>query len=89
MSSPLERLEVEAMELTSRERAALAHRLIASLDEDEDEDEDPAEVEAAWEEEIRHRLEEYRAGKVQPIPASEVFAEARARLARHYPPQPT
>jgi putative addiction module component (TIGR02574 family) len=41
-----------------------------------------AEVERAWEEEIRRRLEEYRAGEVQAIPAAEVFAEARARLRR-------
>jgi putative addiction module component (TIGR02574 family) len=78
MSLPLDRLEAEALELPARERARLAHRLIASLDEDADED--PAEVERAWKEEIQRRLEEYRAGAVQAIPASEVFAEARARL---------
>lgn len=43
-------------------------------------DEDPVEVEAAWAEEIQRRLDEYRAGTVRTIPASEVFAEARARL---------
>ena len=78
MSLPLERLEAEAMELSSRERARLAHRLIASLDDDVEED--PAEVDRAWEEEIQRRLDEYRSGKVQPVPASQVFAEARARL---------
>ncbi len=59
---------------------SFAQRLIASLDEDADED--PSEVEQAWEEEIQRRLAEYRAGMVQPIPAAEVFAEARARLRR-------
>jgi putative addiction module component (TIGR02574 family) len=78
MSLPLDRLEAEALELPARERARLAHRLIASLDEDAEED--PTEVERAWEEEIQRRLEEYQAGAVQTIPASEVFAEARARL---------
>lgn len=43
-------------------------------------DEDPAEVEVAWAPEIQRRLDEYRAGTVRTIPASEVFAEARARL---------
>lgn len=42
--------------------------------------EDPTAVERAWEEEIRGRLEEYRSGQVQTVPASEVFARARARL---------
>jgi putative addiction module component (TIGR02574 family) len=80
MSMPLKQLEAEALELSLHERAQLAQRLIASLDEDVDED--PSEVEQAWEEEIQRRLAEYRAGMVQPIPAAEVFAEARARLRR-------
>lgn len=81
MSLPLEQLEAEALDLPARDRARLAHRLIASLDALEDTGEaDPAEVERAWEEEIRRRLEEYRSGAVQPVPASEVFAKARARL---------
>lgn len=80
MSLPLERLEAEALELPARERARLAHRLIASLDAVDTAEEDPAEVERAWEEEIHRRLQEYRSGAVQPVPASEVFAKARARL---------
>ncbi|MBV9773152.1 MAG: addiction module protein [Gemmatimonadetes bacterium] len=78
MSLPLDRLEAEILELPAHERARLAHRLIVSLDDDVEED--PTEVERAWEEEIQRRLEDYRAGRVQAIPASEVFAEARARL---------
>ncbi len=80
MSLPLEQLEAEVLDLPAHERARLAHRLLVSLDDDLGED--PAEVERAWEEEIRRRVAEYRAGKVQPIPAAEVFAEARARLRR-------
>lgn len=78
MSIPLEQLEAEALNLPLNQRARLAQRLLASLDEEEAED--PQEVERAWEEEIRRRLEAYHAGKVQTIPASEVFAKARARL---------
>ncbi|HLL48393.1 MAG TPA: addiction module protein [Longimicrobiaceae bacterium] len=77
MSVPLEKVEAEALELPARERALLAHRLIASLD---GEGEDPADVELAWEEEIHRRVEEYRSGAVRAVPASEVFARARARL---------
>lgn len=77
MNVPLEKVEAEALELPPHERALLAHRLIASLD---GQDEDPAEVERAWEEEIRRRVDEYRSDAVQAVPASEVFARARARL---------
>lgn len=78
MSRPLEKLESEALELPVRERAALAHRLIASLDEGPEDD--PTEVELAWEEEIRKRLAAYRSDEVQTIPSDEVFAKARALL---------
>jgi putative addiction module component (TIGR02574 family) len=78
MSLPLERLETEALELPVRERAALAHRLIASLDEGPDDD--PTEVELAWEGEIRQRLEAYRNGEVQAVSSDDVFAKARALL---------
>ena len=54
MNVPLEKVEAEALELPARERALLAHRLIASLD---GQDDDPAEVEKAREEEIHRRLE--------------------------------
>ncbi|HYW09463.1 MAG TPA: addiction module protein [Longimicrobium sp.] len=75
MSQPLDRLEAELLALSSNERAHLAHRLIASLDA-EPEDDAP-EIESAWAAEIERRLAEYRAGEVTPIPAAQVFAEAR------------
>lgn len=78
MSVARQRIEAEALELPTSERAALAHRLIASLDESGDDD--PTEVELAWEEEIQRRLDEYRRGEVQTIPSSDVFAKARALL---------
>ena len=78
MSAARERIEAEALELPTSERAALAHRLIASLDDGGEDD--PTEVEIAWADEIPRRLDEYRRGEVQPVPASEVFAKARALL---------
>jgi putative addiction module component (TIGR02574 family) len=78
MSRPLKQLEAEVLALSVPERAHLAQRLIESLDDNAEED--PAQVERAWEEEIRRRIEEDRAGKAPLVPASEVFAEARARL---------
>ena len=76
----VQEIEAEILKLPIQERARLAHRLIVSLDEDADED--PAEVERAWEEEIRRRLAELEAGTAELIPAAEVFAELRARPRR-------
>ena len=73
MSSTLHALEAAALLLPPEERARLAERLIASLDRD-------PEVAAAWDEEIRRRIEEFDAGRLESHPAEEVFEEARARL---------
>lgn len=75
MGLPLKRLELEAMELSSHERAELAARLIASLDEEPADD--PAEVERAWEEEIRRRVADLQSGTADLIPAEDVFAARR------------
>lgn len=80
MGLPLKQLEAEALELSPRERAQLAHSLIVSLDDDAEDD--PAEVERAWEDEIRRRLEEVDAGTAELIPAEDVFAELRSRTLR-------
>ena len=61
-------------------RAQLAKTLLVSLDDDPGDD--PAEVERAWELEIRRRLAELEAGTAELIPAEEVFAELRARPRR-------
>lgn len=37
-------------------------------------------VEKAWIDEAERRYKELKDGKVEPIPAGEVFARARARL---------
>lgn len=71
-----DQLEAEALGLPPEERARLAERLLASLGEER------AAVEQAWEKEIRRRLTDFDAGRTQAVPASEVFARARARLAR-------
>jgi putative addiction module component (TIGR02574 family) len=73
-----DRIEAAALELSASERARLARLLIASLDEEPAEDQ--AEVERAWEQEIRRRLEEFRAGRTRTSPADQVVSEARARL---------
>lgn len=73
METQLEKLESEALKLTVDERAALAQRLLASLDED-------AEIEDAWAAEIERRIADVESGAVQVIPIAEALARVRAAL---------
>ena len=65
----------EAMKLNIEERAELAQRLLASLD-----DAPASEIEKLWIEEAERRLREFREGKTKGIPAEEVFRKAVAEL---------
>ena len=77
MTAAAQRLLEEVLKLPAEDRAALAHDLILSLEDEPYAP--PEEVEAAWAEEIRRRVAEVRGG--QPgIPADQVIDEARARL---------
>ncbi len=73
METQLEILEAQALKLTTSERAHLAERLIASLDED-------SEIEEAWAVEVKRRIAEIESGRVQMIPATEAIACARESL---------
>jgi putative addiction module component (TIGR02574 family) len=57
------------------DRALLAGELLLSLDEPT-----PSEVERLWLDEAERRLDGYRAGRVQGIPADEVFRRAISEL---------
>lgn len=59
--------------LPRAERARLATRLLASLDDD-------PEVDSAWRREVRERLAEYRAGEAGTYPAEQVMKEAKDRF---------
>ena len=72
--STVEDLFAKAAALPEDDRAALAARLLDSL-EDEASDED---VEEAWAAEVRRRMANYRAGNVQTIG----WSELRERLHR-------
>ena len=69
-------LEDQLLKLDARDRARLAELLLASLDGSD------ADVEAQWADEAERRLRELRSGVVAGIPADEVFARTRARLAK-------
>jgi putative addiction module component (TIGR02574 family) len=72
MASNLDQLTQEALSLPSNARAVLAERLPQSLDDSELSD-----IDEAWIEEAERRYRELKEGKVQGIPAQEVFAHIR------------
>jgi putative addiction module component (TIGR02574 family) len=65
----------QALALTERERADLACTLMDSLDTAVDEN-----VEVAWQEETRRRIEDVRSGKVSLVPWDDVRERARRVL---------
>ena len=71
MTQEASRLLAQALLLSEQERGEFAARLIESLDADSD-----ADVEAAWAEEIKERLDSIDKGTVQMLP----WAEARLRI---------
>ncbi len=73
--SDLNEVLKQAMSLDARERAALAERMLASLDELS-----PQEADRLWAEEAQRRLDEYRAGRARAIPAEEVHKKAEGLL---------
>lgn len=75
MSTNLEILEAEVLQLTTVERSHLLERLIASLDSD-------PEVEEAWEREADRREAELNSGSISAVPGQEAIARLRARLKR-------
>ena len=69
--SKIEELLRDALKLEARERALLAERLLASLDEFTED-----EADRLWTQEARRRLEAYRSGDARPIPADTVHEQA-------------
>ncbi len=73
MSSTVEALEAEALQLSAAERARLVERLIASLDID-------PEVEEAWAAEVERRNEEVESGAVALVSGPEALARLKAEF---------
>ena len=67
MSSTVEALEAEALQLSAAERARLVERLIASLDADPDFDE-------AWAAEVERRNAEIESGAVALVSGPEALS---------------
>ena len=73
MSTTLDALEAEVLNLPLADRSRLLDRLIVSLDADRA-------VEEAWMQEAKRRDEEIESGAVQAIPGDLVLARLRAEL---------
>ena len=73
MSTQLEVVEAQALNLSVDERAKLADRLITSLFEDH-------EIEEAWDVEVERRIEEIESGRAKLVSVSEAIARARAAI---------
>lgn len=74
MANLIDELSSRARTLPATDRVRLAEELFATVHEADDE------IEAAWDEEIRVRIEDIDAGTAKLIPAEEVFAEVRRLL---------
>jgi putative addiction module component (TIGR02574 family) len=75
MSPDLKECEAQAMRLSAHERASLAARLIASLDELDD-----AEIERLWAEEAERRYQAYKQDRISARPAEEAIEELRVLM---------
>jgi len=77
MTPRVSELLEKALTLSTQERGLLIDRLVETLDNE------PAEegVEAAWDEEIKRRVDDIRGGRVKTIPGEQVLRE----LAEEFP----
>lgn len=73
--SILTEIEKTILSLPPDERAALAYRILDSLEGFSD-----SEIEKAWMDEAERRWREIKGGKVRCMPAEEVLKRARAAL---------
>ena len=65
MTAAIKTLAQTVTQLSAKDRAFLAERLLDSLDEDE--------IEEAWVHVASRRRDEVRSGKVKPIPAEDIY----------------
>ena len=71
----IDEITAEALKLPTNQQFSLVQRLLQSI-----EAEPLAEVEAKWDDEIRKRIEHYRAGQVETVGGAEVFSELDKKL---------
>lgn len=76
----LTEVEQAMLALDRRDLAALIHRGIQVLDHG-DSEASQDEVDGAWRDELSKRIDDIESGKVETVPAEDVFARVRANLA--------
>ncbi len=74
MTAALKTIAETVEQLPAKERAYLAERLIASLDE--------ADLETAWADEAVRRRDEVRSGEVKAVPSAEAYRRIERLLAK-------
>jgi len=77
MPLTLDQITEEAIKLPPASRAALADKLIESL-----ESEEPDDIQRLWTAEAIRRRDEIRSGQVQPVPGEQVIEEVRRLVGR-------
>jgi putative addiction module component (TIGR02574 family) len=75
MDTQAEQILQTALSLPAEDRAEIAESLIVSIDEER-----AAEIEAAWAEVIRRRIEEIDKGQAHMIPWDDAIRSMRERL---------
>jgi len=75
MLKNIEAISEATMQLDLEDRARLACKLLLNLDEPS-----PSELERVWLDEAEHRLDDFRSGRTQGIPAENVFRRAVSEL---------
>jgi putative addiction module component (TIGR02574 family) len=74
MTAALKQIAETVERLPAKDRAALAERLLASLED--------ADLEQQWTDEAIRRRDEVRSGKVKTVPAAEVYRRIERLLAK-------
>ncbi len=72
MGTAVDNILTQALQMPPQERAAVAERLIASLDPEVDWD-----IEVAWQQEVQRRIDEIDKGEVVCIPWEQVLHRLR------------
>jgi putative addiction module component (TIGR02574 family) len=75
MDTQAEQVLQTALSLSADDRAEIVDSLLVSLDEER-----AAEIEAAWAEVIKRRIDQIDTGQVKLIPSDEVMRSMRERL---------
>ncbi len=71
MTNPANIILDQALKLSATERAIVAEKLLFSLDSPD------SKIDALWAKEADSRVEAYKKGEIEAIPAEEVFAKYR------------